>query len=121
MMNTGGFRNGKRMEPRLWKQKKFDEFINVRFRQYVPVILYINIEGLCANKICVISQMATRRKALVIILRETHCTNANQLSITPFAPAGCVSSRKHGVAIFFQRNLAGSLWISPQKDQQLNS
>ena len=76
---------------------------------FVPIILHLNVEGLSAKKICVISQLAARHKALVILLQETHCTNADQLVITHFTVTGWVSSRKPGLATFVHEKLSWTL------------
>ena len=66
----------------------------------VPIVLQLNVEGFSPNKICMISQLVTRHKALVILLQETHCTNVEQLVLPNCTPAGSVFSRKHGLATF---------------------
>ena len=109
MMNLGCFCDGKRIDPWFQKLKRLDKFINARSGPFVPVILHINVEGLCANKICVISQLATRHKAFVNLLQETHCTNAGQIVILHFTLAGWVSSRKYGLAMFFHKELSWTL------------
>ena len=65
--------------------------------------------GLSPNKICNISQSATRHKALVILLQETHCTNADQLIIPHFTLGGWVSSRKYGLITFVYEKLSWTL------------
>ena len=62
--------------------------------------LHLNVENLTAHKICVIGQLATRHKAFVILLQETHCTNADQPLIPYFTLASWVSSRNHVLATF---------------------
>jgi len=42
-----------------------------------PNILQLNIEGLTADKISVIEQLAYKNKAFIIVLQETHCTTAD--------------------------------------------
>ena len=90
------------------KQKRFYKSTNAKYGSFVPIKLHLNIEGLSANKICVFSRLATRHKGFVILLQETHCTNADQLvslhllhftNLPNFTLAGWVSSRKHGLAI----------------------
>jgi len=51
-----------------------------------PNILQLNIEGLTANKISVIEQLAYKNKAFIIVLQKTHCTTADKLLIPNFSP-----------------------------------
>ena len=44
-----------------------------------PTILQLNIEGFTATKIGVIEQLASKHQALVVLLQETHCHNAQNL------------------------------------------
>jgi len=44
-------------------------------------ILQLNIEGLTANKIFVIEQLAYKNKVFIIVIQETHCTRADKLVI----------------------------------------
>jgi len=53
-----------------------------------PSILQLNTEGITANKISIIEQLAYKNKALVIVLQETHCTTADKLVIPNFSLAG---------------------------------
>jgi len=41
-----------------------------------PNILQLNTEGPTANKISVIEQLSYKNKAFIIVLQETHCTQA---------------------------------------------
>ena len=101
------FRGGKRIDPRPRKQtRKLDASCSLSGPQSSwPTTLQLNIEGLTASKICVVSQLAFRHKALVILLQETHCTNADRLVIPNFTLAGWVSSRIHGLATFVHERL----------------
>ena len=58
------------------------------------------MKSLSANKIWLISQLATRHNALVILPQKTHCTNPNQLVIPHLALADWISNRKRGFAAF---------------------
>ena len=108
MMNARCFRGGERMDPwpRKRKRKRFRKSTESRCEPSVPVLLHLNVEGLTARKICVVSQLATRCKALVIIIQETHCSNADQQVISHFTLVGLVSSRKHGLATFVHEMLS---------------
>ena len=109
MMNSGYRRRGKETDPRLQNQKRPDKSINAKCGRFLPIILHSNVEGLSTNRICDISQLATRHKALVFLLQETHCTNADQLLILHFTLAGWVSSRKHVLATFVHEKLSCAL------------
>ena len=74
-----------------------------------PNILQLNTEGLTANKISVIEQLAYKIKAFIIVLQETHCTTADKLVITNFSLAGSVLSRNYGLAMFVHELLEWSL------------
>jgi len=52
-----------------------------------PSILQPNTEGLTANKISVIEQLVYKKKALIIVLQQTHCTIADKLVIPTFSRA----------------------------------
>ena len=67
------------------------------------------MEGLTANKISVIEHLASKYKALVILLQETHCISADKLVIPHFTLAGSILSRKHGIAMFVHEQLSWSL------------
>ena len=49
-----------------------------KFRR--PTILQLNIEGLTASKMNVFHHFAMQSEALVILLQETHCTDAEKLN-----------------------------------------
>jgi len=57
-----------------------------------PSILQLNTEGLTANKICIIEQLAYKNKAFIIVLQETHCItrlpSLNQRRIFIFGDLG---------------------------------
>jgi len=53
-------------------------------------MLQLNTEGLTANKISVIEQLAYKNKAFNIVLQETHCTTVDRLVIPNFSLAGPV-------------------------------
>ena len=58
-----------------------------------PNIFQLNTEGLTADKISVIEQLAYKNKAFIIVLQETHCTTADKLVIPNISPAGSFLSR----------------------------
>jgi len=74
-----------------------------------PNTLQLNTQGLTANKISVIEQLAYKNKAFIIVLQETHCTTADKLVIPNFSPAGSVLSRNHSLATFVHERLEWSL------------
>ena len=74
-----------------------------------PNILQLNTEGLTANKISVIEQLAYKNKVFIIVLQETHCTTADNLVIPTFSVVGSGLSRNHGLATFVHERLEWSL------------
>ena len=74
-----------------------------------PNILQLNTEGLTANKISVIEQLAYKNKVVIIDLQETHCTTADKLVIPNFSRVGLVLSRNYGLATFVHERLEWSL------------
>jgi len=74
-----------------------------------PNILQMNTEGLTADKISVIEQLAYKNKAFIIFLQETHCETADKLVNPNFSLAGSVLSRNHGLATFVHERLEWSL------------
>ena len=84
-----------------------------------PTILLLNIEGLTASKIGVIELLASKHQALVVLLQETHCHNAEKLVLPGFALAGATLSRKHGIATFVQEKLFWSLSGQSSNDSDI--
>jgi len=74
-----------------------------------PNILQLNTEGLTANKVSVIKQLAYKNKAFIIVKQETHCTIADKLVIPSFSLAGSVLSRNHSPSTFVHERLEWSL------------
>ena len=72
-------------------------------------ILQLSTEGLTADKISVIEQLAYKNKAFIIVLQETHSTTADKLVIPNFLQAGSVLSRNHGLGTFVHERLEWSL------------
>ena len=81
----------------------FSGHIANKFRR--PIILQLNIEGLIASKINVLHHLAMQSEALVILLQETHCTDAEKLVLPHYQLAGSSLSRKHGLATFVHERL----------------
>ena len=81
----------------------FSGHIANKFRR--PTILQLNIEGLTASKMNVLYHLAMQSEALVILLQETHCTNAEQLVLPNYQLAGSSLSRKHGLVTFVHERL----------------
>ena len=69
-----------------------------KFRR--PNILQLNIKGLTASKMNVLHHLAMQSKALVILLQETHCTDAEKLVLSNYQLARSSLSRKHGLVTF---------------------
>ena len=55
-------------------------------------ILQLNIESLTASKMNVFHHLAMQSEALVILLQETHCTNAEKLVFLNYQLAGSILS-----------------------------
>jgi len=72
-------------------------------------MLRMKTEGLTADKISVIEQLAYKDKAFIIVLQETHCTTVDKLVIPNFSLAGSVMSRNYGLATFVHERLEMSL------------
>ena len=61
-----------------------------KFRR--PTTLQLNIEGLTASKMNVLHHLAMQSEAFVILLQETHCTDAEKLVLPNYQLAGCHTS-----------------------------
>ena len=81
----------------------FSGHIANKFRR--PTILQLNIEGLTASKMNVLHHLAMQSETLVILLHETHCTDAEKLVLLNYQLAGSSLSRKHGLATFVHERL----------------
>ena len=69
-----------------------------KFRRLI--ILQLNIQGLTASKMNVLHYLALQSKALVILLQETHCTDAEKFVLPNYQLGGSSLSRKHGLGAF---------------------
>ena len=78
-----------------------------KFRR--PTILQLNIEGLTASKINVLHHLAMQSEAIVILLQETHCTDAEKLVLPNYQLAGSSLSTKHDLATFVHERLKYTL------------
>ena len=76
----------------------FSGHIANKFRR--PTILQLDIEGLIASKMNVLHHLAMQFEALVILLQETQCTDAEKLVLPNYQLAGFSLSRKDGLATF---------------------
>ena len=85
----------------------FSGHIANKFRR--PTILQLNIEGLTASKMNVLHHLAMQSEALVILLQETHYTDAEKLVLPNYQLAGSSLSRKHGLATFVHERLRYTL------------
>ena len=80
--------------------------------------MQLNVEGLTPGKCSVIEHLAMKHEALVILLQETHCTNAEKLVIPNYTLAGSILSRKHGLATFVHERLNWTLiGLSPSESE----
>ena len=57
----------------------------------------------------ILHYLALQSKTLVILLRETHCTDAKRLVLPSHQLAGSSLSRKHGLAMFVHERLRYTL------------
>ena len=85
----------------------FSGHIANKFRR--PTILQLNIEDLTASKMNVLHHLAMQSEALVILLQETYCTDAEKLVLPNYQLAGSSLSRKHGLATFVHERLRYTL------------
>ena len=85
----------------------FSGHIANKFRR--PTILQLNIKGLTASKMNVLHHLAMQSEAIVILLQETHCTDAEKLVLPNYQLAGSSLSRKHGLATFVHERLRYTL------------
>ena len=74
-----------------------------------PTIPQLNIEGLTASKMNVLHHLAMQSEALIILLQETHCTDAEKLVPPNYQLAGSSLSRKHGLATSVHERLRYTL------------
>ena len=87
--------------------------MEVQCGQPLPNILQLNVEDLNANKICIISQLATKHKALIILLQETNCTSVDCLVIQSFTLVRHTLSKKHGLSTFVHSRLKWNVADQP--------
>ena len=90
-----------------WIKLPFSGHIFKKFRK--PTILQLNIEGLTASKMNVLHLLAMQSEALVILLQETHCIDAEKLVLPNYQLAESSLSRKHGLATFVHERLKYTL------------
>ena len=88
----------------------FSGHIANKFRR--PTILQLNIEGLTASKMNVLHHLAMQSEALVILLQETHCTDAEKLVLPHYQLAGSSLSRKHGLATLSTSDWDTRFWTN---------
>ena len=68
-----------------------------------PTILQLNIKGLTASKMNVLHHLTVQSEALVILLQETHCTDAEKLVLPNYQLTGSSLSKKHALATFVHK------------------
>ena len=78
-------------------QDSFSGHIANKFEK--PTILQVNVKSLTASKMNVLHHLAMQSEALVILLQEIHCTDAEKLVLLNYQLAGSSLSRK---IIFFK-------------------
>ena len=91
----------------VWIKLPFSGHIANKFRR--PTILQLNIEGLTASKMNVLHHLAMQSEELIILLQETHSTDAEKLVLSNYQLAGSSLRRKHGLATFVHERLRYTL------------
>ena len=86
-----------------WIKLPFSGHIANKFQR--STILQLNIKGLTASKMNVLHHLAMQSAAFVILIQETHCTDAEKLVLSNYQLAGSSLSRKHGLAMFVHKQL----------------
>ena len=81
----------------------FSGHIANKFRR--ATIFQLNIEGLTASKMNVFYCLSLQSEALIILLQETHCTDAKKSVLPSYQLAESSLSRKHGLATFVHERL----------------
>ena len=102
-----------------WIKLPFSGHISKKFRK--PTILQLNIEGLTANKMNVLHHLAQQSEALVILLQETHCIDAEKLVLPNYQLAESSLSRKHGLATFVHERLKSRFWTNLHRHRRSSS
>ena len=90
-----------------WIKLPFSGHIANKFRR--PSIFQLNIEDLNASKMNVFHHLALQSEALVILLQEIHCIDAEKLVLPNYQLAGSSLSRKYGLATFVHERLRYTL------------
>ena len=86
-----------------WIKLPFSGHIANKFQR--PTVLQLNIEGLTGSKMNVLHHLALQSEALVILLQETHCTDAEKFLLLKYQLPRSSLSRKHGLATFVHDQL----------------
>ena len=90
------------------EKMSFLEHIANKFQRFT--IFQLNIKGLCASYITVIQYLALQFEAFVILLQETHCTNAKKLQIISFQLVWSSLSRKHDFDTLLTSDYVKRFW-----------
>ena len=99
-----------------WKKLPFLGHIANKFQKLT--IFQLNIKGLTASKMNILHFLALQFEALVILLQETHCTDAEKLVLPSNQLAGSSLTRKHGLATFVHTQLRCMLLdLSPRTSE----
>ena len=78
---------------------------SISFRNAGVNILQLNIDGITSSKLNIIEQLVSKYAFSLILLQETHCTNATKLVLPKYELAGFISSRKHGLGMFVHKGM----------------
>ena len=85
----------------------FSGHIVNKFRR--PTVLQLNIKGLTGSKINVLHHLTVQYEALVILLQETQCTDAEKLVLPNYQLTESSLSKKHALATFVHKQLRYTL------------
>ena len=99
------------------KKLPFSGHIANKFQR--STILQLNIESLTASKMNILHYLALQSEALVILLQETHFTDAEKLVLPSYQLAGSSSSRKHGLVTFVHVRLRYTLLDQSQPTAEI--
>ena len=75
-------------------------------------LLQLNIKNLTASKMNALHHLAMQSEALIILLQEIHCADAQKLVLPNYQLAGSSLSSKHGLAMFVHKRLRYTLWTN---------
>ena len=93
---------------------------NIANKSRRPTVPQLNIKGPNTSKMNVFYYLALQFEALVILLQDTHCTNAEKLVLSGYQLAGSSVIRKHGLATFSTSNYGIRFWTNRHRHRRLS-